>query len=97
MYLQTGDVLYKQTDLIPSGAKKIKGDLVHKGENHHHRLSGGLFKILRDGDKTYLDIGKPTKAVHEEHKSVTLPKGKYVIDIVQEYDHFLEESRNVID
>lgn len=97
MYLQTGDVLYKRIDSVPKEAKKVKGDLVYKGQNHHHRLSGGVFSILKDGENTFLDVSRATKAVHEEHKSVVIPKGKYTIDIVQEYDHFLEESRRVID
>lgn len=34
---------------------------------------------------------------HEEHKPFVIPSGEYVIRGVREFDHFLEESRNVID
>lgn len=34
---------------------------------------------------------------HEEHKPITLPRGKYASGIVSEYDHFAEEARNVKD
>jgi len=34
---------------------------------------------------------------HEEHHAIPLPPGDYVVRGVLEYDHFLEESRNVID
>ena len=34
---------------------------------------------------------------HEEHNAITIKKGDYEIGIVQEYDHFAEEARNVAD
>jgi hypothetical protein len=40
---------------------------------------------------------KPFTIVHEEHKPVTIPAGKYKVKRVQEYDHFAEEAKNVAD
>lgn len=34
---------------------------------------------------------------HEEHKVVVLPAGEKAIGPTQEYDHFLEEAREVVD
>lgn len=96
MYLQTGDVLYKKIDSIPKGLT-IKGALLHKGESHDHRIVGRGFKIIEVDGKRYLDVSSPVDAVHPEHKTVKIPKGKYMIEIVNEFDHLLEESRKVID
>lgn len=96
MYLQTGDVLYKETPTIPKGAKKLAGSLVHKGENHHHTIRG-KFTLLEHEGKMFIDAKTPCKLEHEEHDTLTLPAGKYVKELVQEYDHWLEESRAVID
>lgn len=96
-FFQQGDILMFKESLEAKGLKKISGDLLHKGQNHHHRLKGGKFQIMeRDGTR-FLRVVKDTKLVHEEHKPIAIAKGDYRMGIVQEYDHFAEESRNVID
>lgn len=94
-YYQQGDVLIKKTEAVK--AKAVQGSLLHKGQNHNHTLKGGEFKILSDGDKKYLKVDKATTLTHIEHRHFKIPKGFYAVEIVKEYDHFLEESRNVID
>lgn len=96
MYLQTGDVLYKSVDKFPKGTKKVPGNLIHKGDNHHHTIKGKFSLSEKDGVMFIDAVGK-CELNHEEHKTISLPKGKYKKDIVLEYDHFLEESRQVID
>lgn len=96
-YHQQGDCLLFEDAFTTNGLKKISGDLLHKGQQHHHRLSGGSFAILTDGTDRFVDVKKATKLVHEEHKPIFLAKGKYRLKLVNEYDHLLEESRKVID
>lgn len=96
MYFQTGDVLYKPVKTIPKKAKKIKGNLIHQGRDHHHLISG-KFNLFQDGDNLFIKATARCELTHPEHKTVTLPKGLYKKDIVMEYDHWLEESRKVID
>lgn len=53
-------------------------------------------------DKTtgerFLSVKKePVALSHEEHKTISIPPGNYRIGIVQEYDHFAEEARQVMD
>lgn len=95
MFYQQGDVLLFDVIEIPASAKLVKTDLLWKGANHHHRVKG-KFKIRKENDNIYLESSGCT-LFHEEHKDIKIPKGKYKLDIVQEYDHLLEESRNVID
>ena len=96
MYLQTGDVLYFKVNSIPKNAKKIKGNLIHKGRDHHHLIEG-KFDLLSEGNDFYIKVNSKCKLTHPEHKTLEIEKGFYKKGIVMEYDHFLEESRQVID
>lgn len=95
-YFQQGDVLVKEYKGETLG-EIFKDSLLHKGENHHHRLSGGAFVIIQGGGNKYLEVAEDTTLTHEEHKTIGIPAGKYIIGIVQEYSHWEEESKNVID
>lgn len=95
-YFQQGDCLLKTTEKIPRSAKKIDGDLLFKGQQHHHRLRG-LFKMYDNEGIRLVKAIEPIELFHEEHKTISIPAGEYRLDFVQEYDHFLEESRQVID
>lgn len=96
MYFQTGDVLYFKTESIPKAAKPIKGNLIHQGNNHKHTISG-KFKLYKTKDDMFIRCDGTCKLLHEEHKIISIPKGIYKKGIVMEYDHWLEESRQVID
>jgi hypothetical protein len=94
-YLQNGDVLLFE-DNLPKGAKKTPGSILHKGLNHTHGIKGS-FSLYKAGDKLFLKADKGCTLVHEEHKPIKLPPGVYRKEIVKEYDHWLNESREVID
>lgn len=55
-----------------------------------------MFKDKQTGTR-YLKVLEPTDLTHEEHNTIILPPGEYEIGIVQEYDHFAEEARQVQD
>ena len=96
MYYQQGDCLLKAVSDSPS-VVEVSGDLLHKGTQHHHRLRGG-FKLGKKDNDTFVMVSKEgAELFHEEHKTLSLPEGLYQLGFVQEYDHFLEEARNVID
>lgn len=96
-YVQQGDVCLFDDNFALKDLKKLRGDLLHKGIQNHHRLKGGAFQMYTDGKDRFLSVSRATKLVHEEHKPITLTKGKYKLRIVLEYDHLLEESRQVVD
>lgn len=96
MYFQQGDCLLKQCAIDSENAKRVNSDLLHKGQNHHHRLRG-KFEMYEDGGKRFVRAGEGAELFHEEHKAIALPPGEYRLDIVLEYDHLREESRQVID
>jgi hypothetical protein len=95
-FYQTGDVLYFKQDKLPTKSKVVKGNVVHKGRDHHHLIEG-KFELLKNGDDIFINAKAKCKLTHPEHKTIELPKGFYKKEVVMEYDHFLEESRVVID
>lgn len=95
-YFQTGDVLYKEIDSIPDSAKLFESNLIHQGNDHQHLIEGS-FKLYKDNEDLYIQADEECSLLHDEHKTIKLKKGLYKKDIVIEYDHFLEESRDIID
>lgn len=92
---------------IPDDAVDINTHLVLKGQTNSHALYGGKFHILqKDGvlfirvkEATVLDHVKDHNGAREsaEHHAQWIPPGEYFFDGVMEFDHVLEESRQVID
>jgi len=96
IYFQTGDVLYNMTDLLPKDAREIPGNLIHKGNTNHHIIEGD-YQIYDSKGIMYILVKDNSELKHEEHHTIVIPEGLYVKSIVKEYDHFLEESREVVD
>jgi hypothetical protein len=97
---EQGDVLLFLEAIPPTNnfKKELVNDTVQHGESgHSHRLAGE-YEYFETPQKTrHLRIVTPCDLYHEEHKTIVLPPGEYRIGIVQEYDHFEEEARQVID
>lgn len=103
MFYQQGDVLLKrvQINLIgteieaPKNGLLIVADGEHTGHKHAISSTEAIIKI-KNG-KRYILTENGFTITHEEHKPITVQPGIYEIGIVQEYDHFAEEARNVQD
>lgn len=80
-----GDVVIKEVTEIPKRMTKVKNGVILKGEStgHTHRLIGG--DVLTGKDLMYLLVTKKGQIVHEEHNTIDLPKGKYMIIRQREY------------
>lgn len=98
----------KEFDSIPKSAKPVKGNLLLKGQTNSHALYGGKFQLYKDKDQVFLKVTKETtldhvqdhlvkKPKHAEHHAQKISVGEYFLSPVMEYDHQLEESRQVID
>lgn len=96
-YAQQGDCLLFPAEL-PKGAKALKGAVLVEGAagGNQHIAKGRSVKLYKANDLIYVKAGK-FQMVHPEHKSIDVPAGTYVVKGVQEYDHFAEEARRVID
>lgn len=98
MIIQQGDVLLKEVQEIPNTLVKKNTNILHQGLNHTHIIKGE-FELFEDN---YLHAIGECVLDHDEHGKAeirlrTLPVGWYKKSIVKEYDHFLEESKEVVD
>ena len=97
----------REIESIPADAKAVPGNLVLKGQTNSHALYGGEFQLLEHSGTLFARVTKPTVLDHvkdhlsgqerAEHHAQWVPVGEYFVDGVLEYDHLLEESRQVID
>ncbi len=110
-HTQQGDVLLHPIANLPKGLEISHNPILQHGEHtgHKHMLtfrhdgkragSGIQFEVLtnkKTGER-FLNLKEVSDLVHEEHKTITIEPGLYRIGIVQEYDHFAEEARQVQD
>ena len=100
MKLQQGDVILRKTEIDLSEAKDCGHLTLAEGEvtGHSHRIREGQAKLLMLGTVMYLKvISEQAKLFHDEHGEINVPSGIYEVGRVKEYDHFKEESRQVVD
>jgi hypothetical protein len=103
---QQGDVIVRKVKDFPDG-ERIRDTLTNNktlalGEatGHHHSFVDAddnavdVFRIL---NKVYVDALKPSVLKHQEHNPITIPPGKYEIEIVRETDHMSGVTRRVAD
>ena len=98
MLIQQGDVLIKKVNGIKG--KKLNHLTLAVGEatGHHHTITEGDAELYELDGVLYLRVNSEEATLtHQEHKPVVIPRGEYEIGIVEEYDHFAEEARNVVD
>lgn len=81
-----GDVQIIEVSEIPNEAKKLDRKWLALGEitGHSHRIDIGELFETRDG-KLYLKTTKKTKVSHEEHRTIALEPGCYLIGIKRQY------------
>jgi len=97
--------MYQQGDVIIEKVAKVEGKKLNhltlaEGEatGHHHIITKGDAELYDRNGVLYLSVkSDEAELTHQEHNTITIPKGDYVIRRVQEYDHFNEEARRVQD
>lgn len=100
---QQGDVTGELVEGLPAGAKLRRDGILAHGETtgHAHRLAEATDGLLYEGpDGTlYVKAGpRGATITHEEHGPIVVPADSiYRVGAVQEYDHFLEDTRRVVD
>lgn len=102
---QQGDVIFELVEPLGEGKETLKTGqrVLVEGETtgHAHKVSEEVdfeqFSLVEKDGVLYLKTKVETPVIHEEHKTITLNPGTYKVRRVREYDHFLEESRNVQD
>src|SRR5688500_14129073 len=104
--IQQGDVLMKPISEFPQGERVLDGQMTSRilayGEatGHAHRLADtadNAVEVFRILNVIYMNVKRPTMLLHEEHKTIEIPPGKYEIGIVRETDHMEGITRRVFD
>lgn len=98
MYRQ-GDLIIKKIDILPDNLKKASNNVLAYGEvtGHKHQLKSKQVLVYEKDNAKYLKLTKPTELIHEEHKSINLDVGNYVILHEREFDPIKSELRQVLD
>lgn len=96
-----GDVLIVAVESLPSGLEPIKDKTIILAEGeatgHFHGIKDSETRGFVDpNDGVWIDVqGLLAEVQHQEHGTITLPKGKYKIVLQREYSP--EEIRRVAD
>ena len=98
MLLRHGDLLLKTITTLPKNAKKINTDTLQEGEvtGHKHRLQGNFEILIQNGQK-FVNAKSQLELVHEEHNTIQIPIGMYVLVQEREFDLFDLFEREVYD
>jgi hypothetical protein len=94
-----GDVTVKPVNQIPEGAVLLNHNIVKHGEatGHAHRVSGESVQCYMHTNMIYVDAPNGGQIDHEEHGLKDLAPNLYIVGGTNEYDHFAEEAREVVD
>lgn len=97
MMYRHGDLLLESIGSIPKDAIVQKDGILAHGEatGHAHRVVGAAV-LDREGIK-YISVVEPATVVHQEHSTIELPPGQYVVTRQREYDPFEKIIRQVAD
>ena len=100
MVYRQGDVLIIPVSKIPSDMKRTKRVTLALGEvtGHHHSIAYGAIGYADDENSLaeYVEVDSDSADLtHQEHDTISLPKGKYRKIIQVEYTP--EAIRNVAD
>ncbi len=83
-----GDLLFRKIDKIPNGVSASKSDILLRGEStgHAHRLENGQIfntfswrSVSRTNGEIYMEARKGARVVHEEHGTLELEVGFYMV------------------
>jgi len=96
-----GDLLIRQVDSLPK-VKSLKTNILAEGEftGHKHALltmEREPIDILSDGNMAYISIKDKAMITHQEHRTIEIEPGDYVIVHEREFDPFSEKIRQVRD
>ena len=104
MNSHSNDTIFSQyTILMEKGYEKLDTTVVAEGEatGHRHTFKSGqvlLFKKKSDNAPSIVLIGSQNSTLtHQQHLSITIPRGLYEIIRERSYDPFSKEEQTVED
>lgn len=96
-WIRHGDVILERVSSLDVSVKKVKEVVLAEGEvtGHFHELKGDIGFGEVNGLKC-VEVFEDAELSHQEHDTIVVPKGKYVVMIQREVD-LLGEVRQVMD
>jgi len=98
--MRQGDLLFRRIEQLPANLKRLQSNVIAEGETtgHKHRLVGQQVQVFEDAQaQKFIQLLEPAELVHEEHNTINLDIGNYVVVQEREFDPFSEAIRRVAD
>ena len=93
-----GDLLIRQVKKIPESATQLSTNIIAHGENGHSHKLHGSHQVYEIPDKQILFEAKQDLSLkHQEHNTLKISKGNYVVVHEREYNPFKNIQEEVID
>ena len=104
-FYRHGDLLIKQIKKIPESVTPLSTNIIAEGEvtGHNHKLYGShqVYGTHSENPRiiepTYFQAKEDISLKHQEHATLKISKGNYVIIHEREYDPFKDIEQEVID
>ena len=102
--IRQGDILLRPAQ-VPKDVVVVHRDsdgrlVLAEGETtgHKHKITAERMEIRQTTDgRFYLSLESAGKMTHEDHATITLAPGKYVVEHEREFDWFQKSVRRVLD
>ena len=94
-----GDLLIREVSAIPSNAIPLSTNIIAMGEKtgHNHQISGPAQVYETPDKQKYFQANKEISLKHQEHATLKIKKGNYVIMHEREYNPFKNIQEEVLD
>jgi len=96
-WIRHGDVILQQVEKTRGTTTNKQNIILAWGETtgHKHTLTGQILESQLE-DQRFVELKQEGTLTHEEHETLTVPKGKYQVFVQREVD-LLGEVRQVMD
>ena len=93
-----GDLLIRQVDKIPESATPLSTNIIAHGENGNtHKLHGSHQVYETPDQQMYFKAKQEVFLKHQEHNTLKISKGNYVILHEREHNPFKNIQEEVVD
>ena len=94
-----GDLTIKQVAKIPDNVIQLSTNIIALGEKtgHNHQLVGQVQVYETPDKQIHFEASQDVIVKHQEHNTLKIAKGNYVVIHEREYDPFKNIEQEVID
>ena len=93
-----GDLLIKRVDQIPVNAILLSTNIIAHGEDGNTHQLRGSHQVFETPDKQmYFQANQEISLEHQEHDTLKISKGNYVIIHEREHNPFKDIQEEVLD